>query len=100
VELSRLISLISYHWNRKVKVQTEWEKRESWAPGAFTYHQSIPNDLLILTLALCYAVIAPMLLIFAFLYFLLGWTVQRNQVHNTRPDQLFMQFFLDVSLWY
>ncbi|KAG0592601.1 hypothetical protein KC19_1G265900 [Ceratodon purpureus] len=87
VELSRLISLISYHWNRKFKVQTEWEKRESWAPGAFTYHQSIPNDLLILTLALCYAVIAPMILVFTFLYFLLGWTVQRNQALNVHvPD--------------
>jgi hypothetical protein len=87
VELSRFISFISFHWKRKFRVQTEWEKRESWAPEAFTYHQSIPNDLLILTLALCYAVIAPMILVFAFLYFILGWTVQRNQALNVHvPD--------------
>lgn len=86
-ELSRLVSLTSYHVKRKFKCQAEWEKFESWAPGAFTYHQSIPNDLLILTLALCYAVIAPMILIFAFLYFLLGWLVQRNQALNIHvPD--------------
>lgn len=89
-ELSRLVSLTSYHVKRKFKCQAEWEKFESWAPGAFTYHQSIPNDLLILTLALCYAVIAPMILIFAFLYFLLGWLVQRNQVWHCDPSFMFL----------
>lgn len=87
LELSRLIPLCIFHFKRKFKCKTERELKEAWAPGAFTYHKSIPNDLLILTISLCYSVIAPMVIPFAFTYYVLGWFVQRNQALNVHvPD--------------
>lgn len=80
LELSRLIPLIVFHVKRKFFIKTERELFNAWQPGAFRYHTNIPNDLLIVTLALCYATIAPMILFFSFLYFFIGWLVQRNQV--------------------
>jgi len=85
LELSRLIPFIFFHIKRKFKCKTERELRESWAPGAFKYHKSIANDLLIFTISICYAVISPMILLFAGLYFALGWLVMRNQVSSRRP---------------
>jgi len=85
LELSRLIPFIIFHIKRKFKCKTERELKEAWAPGAFKYHKSIANDLLILTISLCYSVIAPMILIFAALYFGLGWLVMRNQVSSPEP---------------
>lgn len=80
LELSRLIPLLIFTLKRKFKCKTERELKEAWAPGAFTYHKSIASDLLILTISLCYAVIAPLILPFAFVYYALGWLIMRNQV--------------------
>lgn len=80
LEISRLIPLIIYHIKRKYLCKTERELQAAWAPGAFSYHTSVPSDLLIITIALVYSVIAPMILVFAFIYFFIGWLVQRNQV--------------------
>ncbi|KAG0617408.1 hypothetical protein M758_5G188100 [Ceratodon purpureus] len=82
LELSRLIPFIIFHIKRKFKCKTERELREAWSPGAFKYHKSIAQDLLILTISLCYATIAPMILFFAALYYGLGWLVMRNQVSS------------------
>lgn len=87
LQLSRLIPFIIFHIKRKFKCKTERELKESWAPGAFKYHKAIPNDLLIFTVTICYAVIAPMILLFGGLYFALGWLVMRNQAMNVHvPD--------------
>lgn len=87
LELSRLIPFIMFHIKRKFKCKTERELKEAWAPGAFKYHKTIAQDLLILTISLCYAVIAPMILLFATLYYALGWLVMRNQALNVHvPD--------------
>lgn len=80
LEISRLIPLIIYHLKRKFLVHTEKELEEAWAPGPFTYETLVPNDMLILTISLAYSVIAPIILVFAMVYFCLGWLVLRNQV--------------------
>lgn len=52
----------------------------AWAPGSFGYLSSIPNDLLVMVITFAYAVIAPLILPFAFAYYGIGWLVYRNQV--------------------
>ncbi|KAG0616625.1 hypothetical protein M758_5G129300 [Ceratodon purpureus] len=87
LELSRLVPLLLFTFKRKFKCKTERELKEAWAPGAFTYHKNIASDLLILTISLCYAVIAPLILPFAIMYYALGWLIMRNQALNVHvPD--------------
>lgn len=78
LEISRIVPLIIFHIKRKYLCKTERELEEAWAPGPFSYHTSVPADLLILIVTLCYSVIAPMILVFSFLYFFIGWLVTRN----------------------
>lgn len=52
----------------------------AWNPGPLPYLWLVPNDLLIVTLGLCYSVIAPMILPFAFCYFAISWVVYKHQV--------------------
>jgi hypothetical protein len=80
LELSRLVPLVIYHVKRRYLCKTEAELQEAWAPPSFGYATNVPNDMLIITIALCYSVIAPMILPFAILYFSVGWFVVRNQV--------------------
>ncbi|KAG0579805.1 hypothetical protein M758_4G125800 [Ceratodon purpureus] len=79
LELSRLVPLIVYHLKKKFMCKTEKELEEAWAPGPFEYHTLVPNDILILMISMAYAVIAPMILLFALLYFAIGYVVLRNQ---------------------
>ncbi|XP_021763830.1 CSC1-like protein ERD4 [Chenopodium quinoa] len=79
LELSRLIPLIIFHLKKKYLCKTEAEVKEAWAPGDFGYATRVPSDLLILTITLCYSVIAPLILPFGAVYFGLGWLVLRNQ---------------------
>uniref|UniRef100_A0A0C9QXW6 TSA: Wollemia nobilis Ref_Wollemi_Transcript_816_2869 transcribed RNA sequence n=1 Tax=Wollemia nobilis TaxID=56998 RepID=A0A0C9QXW6_9CONI len=79
LELSRVVPLIIYHIKRRFLCKTEAERREAWAPGPFSYATRVPNDMLIITIALTYSVIAPMILPIAILYFAVGWIVLRNQ---------------------
>eukprot|EP01018_Ginkgo_biloba_P029931 Gb_08556 [translate_table: standard] len=79
LELSRVVPLVIYHIKRRFRCKTEAELQEAWAPGAFRYATRVPNDLLIITITLCYSIIAPVILPFAILYFAVGWIVLRNQ---------------------
>ncbi|GFP81188.1 CSC1-like protein erd4 [Phtheirospermum japonicum] len=80
LELSRVVPLIIYHLKKKYLCKTEAEHKEAWAPGDLGYTTRIPGDMLIVTLVLCYSVIAPLIIPFGVLYFGLGWLVLRNQV--------------------
>eukprot|EP00253_Pinus_taeda_P022555 PITA_22555 len=82
IELSRLVPLVIYHIKKKYLCKTEADLQEAWAPPSLAYATRVPNDMLIITIALCYSVIAPMILPFAILYFSLGWFVIRNQALN------------------
>ncbi|XP_077243829.1 CSC1-like protein ERD4 [Tasmannia lanceolata] len=82
LELSRLIPLIIYHLKRKYLCKTEAEVKEAWAPGNLGFATRVPNDMLIITIVLCYSVIAPVIIPFGVVYFGLGWLVIRNQALN------------------
>ncbi|KAM7500534.1 hypothetical protein LguiA_024948 [Lonicera macranthoides] len=80
LELSRIVPLIIYHIKRKYLCKTEAELKEAWAPGDLGYGTRIPGDMLIITIVLCYSVIAPIIIPFGVVYFGLGWLIHRNQV--------------------
>ncbi|KAI3455962.1 hypothetical protein Pfo_012625 [Paulownia fortunei] len=80
LELSRIVPLIIYHLKKKYLCKTEAELKEAWAPGDLGYATRVPGDMLIVTIVLCYSVIAPLIIPFGVLYFGLGWLVLRNQV--------------------
>ncbi|XP_057537314.1 CSC1-like protein ERD4 [Amaranthus tricolor] len=79
LELSRLVPLIIFHLKKKYLCKTKSEVDAAWAPGDFGYATRFPGDMLILTITLCYSVIAPLIIPFGALYFGLGWLVMRNQ---------------------
>ncbi|KAE7996140.1 hypothetical protein FH972_000888 [Carpinus fangiana] len=79
LELSRIIPLIIYHLKRKYLCKTEAELKAAWSPGDLGYATRFPGDMLIMTIVLCYSVIAPLILPFGVVYFGLGWLILRNQ---------------------
>ncbi|KAL4369162.1 hypothetical protein GQ457_05G027130 [Hibiscus cannabinus] len=79
LELSRIVPLIIYHLQRKYLCKTEAEIRAAWFPGDISYATRVPTDMLVITIVLCYSVIAPVIIPFGVLYFALGWLVLRNQ---------------------
>ncbi|CAN6546062.1 unnamed protein product [Malus baccata var. baccata] len=83
LELSRLVPLIIFHIKRKYLCKTEAEVKAAWLPSDLGYGTRVPNDLLVITIVLCYSVIAPLILPFGVLYFGLGWLILRNQVSSS-----------------
>lgn len=79
LELSRIIPLIIYHLKRKYSCKTEAELKAAWAPADLGYATRVPGDMLIITISLCYSVIAPIIIPFGVVYFGLGWLILRNQ---------------------
>lgn len=82
LELSRILPLIIFHIKRKYLCKTETDLKDAWLPSDLGYAIKIPNDMLILTITLCYSVIAPLIIPFGAIYFGLGWLVYRNQVNS------------------
>eukprot|EP00271_Cylindrocystis_brebissonii_P014221 TRINITY_DN35505_c0_g1_i1.p1 TRINITY_DN35505_c0_g1~~TRINITY_DN35505_c0_g1_i1.p1 ORF type:complete len:740 (-),score=176.05 TRINITY_DN35505_c0_g1_i1:736-2955(-) len=82
LELSRLVPLVMWWAKKRFLCTTVKEEEEAWAPGPVDYVKHVPQDLLIVTLGLCYAVIAPMILPFTILYFVFNWAIMKNQVLN------------------
>ena len=80
LELSRVVPLIIFHLKKKYLCKTEAELKQAWFPGDLGYATRIPGDMLVITIALCYSVIAPLIIPFGVVYFGLGWLVLRNQV--------------------
>ncbi|ONK65174.1 uncharacterized protein A4U43_C07F34450 [Asparagus officinalis] len=79
LELSRLVPLIMFHMKKKYLCKTEDEIKEAWAPGDLSFATRVPNDMLVVTIALCYSVIAPLIIPFGAIYLGLGWLIARNQ---------------------
>ena len=86
--LSRVVPLIIFHLKKRFLCKTEEELANAWAPGSFNYATCVPGDMLVLTITFCYAVIAPLILVFAIIYFALGWILMRNQVKKTQSNVL------------
>lgn len=80
LELTRIVPLIIFHLKKKYLCKSEAEVKEAWIPGDLGYATRIPGDMLIVTIVLCYSVIAPLILPFGVAYFGIGWVVLRNQV--------------------
>jgi hypothetical protein len=74
LELSRLSSMLAS------AVRAALQTPDVLAPGPLPYGTQVPNILLVALLGLVYAPIAPMLLPFAALFFMLGSAVWRYQV--------------------
>lgn len=83
LELSRLVPLIIYHLKRKYLCKTEDELKAAWTPGDLSLATRVPGDLLVITVVLCYSIIAPIIIPFGALYFAIGWLVLRNQATTT-----------------
>ncbi|KAI4368072.1 hypothetical protein MLD38_016675 [Melastoma candidum] len=79
LELSRIVPLIIFHLKKKYFCKTEAEARDAWFPGDLGYATRVPGDMLIITIVLCYSVIAPLIIPFGVIYFGLGWLILRNQ---------------------
>ncbi|KAI4297301.1 hypothetical protein L6164_037195 [Bauhinia variegata] len=79
LELSRIVPLIIFHIKKKFLCKTEAEVKEAWLPGDLSYGTRVPGDMLIVTIVLCYSVIAPLIIPFGVAYFGLGWLILRNQ---------------------
>ncbi|KAK4779225.1 hypothetical protein SAY86_006753 [Trapa natans] len=79
LELSRVVPLVIFHLKTKYMCKTQEEVKESWFPGDMGYATKAPTDMLILTIVLCYSIIAPLIIPFGVVYFALGWLVLRNQ---------------------
>ena len=74
LELSRLSSMAASAWRAAL------QKPDVWAPGPCQYGTQVPNALLVALLGLVYAPVAPILLPFAALYFIIGIPVWRYQL--------------------
>lgn len=83
LELSRVVPLAIYHAKKKFLCKTDKEVEDAWAPGSFSYETLVPQDILILMISMAYSVIAPLILLFAILYFAIGYVVLRNQVRQS-----------------
>ncbi|KAJ7969025.1 Early-responsive to dehydration stress protein (ERD4) [Quillaja saponaria] len=79
LELSRIVPLIIYHLKKKYLCKTEAELKAAWFPGDLGYGTRVPGDMLIVTIVLCYSIIAPLIIPFGVIYFGLGWLILRNQ---------------------
>ncbi|XP_056175772.1 CSC1-like protein ERD4 isoform X2 [Syzygium oleosum] len=79
LELSQIVPLIIFHLKKKYLCKTEAEIKEAWYPGDLGYATRVPGDMLIITITLCYSVIAPLIIPFGVVYFGLGWLILRNQ---------------------
>ncbi|GLU14253.1 hypothetical protein SLE2022_308340 [Rubroshorea leprosula] len=79
LELSRIVPLTIFHLKKKYYCKTEAEIKASWMPGGLSYGKRVPSDMLVITIVLCYSVMAPIIIPFGVLYFGLGWLVLRNQ---------------------
>ena len=94
LELSRIVPLIIFHLKRKYLCKTDDELKEAWFPGEIGYSTRVPSDMLVITIVLCYSVIAPLVIPFGVLYFCLGWLILRNQVNPSTFDLHFLMLHL------
>lgn len=82
LNLLRLVDLAKYHVKRKWMCKTQEEIREAWKPDALPYATVVPSDMVVATIALCYSIMAPMILPFTIAYYGCAWLVMQNQVLN------------------
>jgi len=79
LQLARIWPLFWGMFSLKFRCKTEREKREIQQPPTIDYGEEYPEHLLIFTVGVTYAAIAPVVLPFVFLYFFLGYLAKLYQ---------------------
>ena len=79
LQLVRLWPLIWGEFSLRYLCKTEREKREVQRPPTIDYGEEYPEHMLIFTVGLVYAIIAPVVLPFVYLYFFLGYITKVYQ---------------------
>lgn len=78
-EICRLVPLIISEIMLRFVAKTEREKRDLYNPGAADYSKIFPAYLLDFVLVMSYCIIAPIIIPFGFLFFVLGHLVWKHQ---------------------
>ena len=79
LQLVRLWPLIWGELSLRYRCKTEREKREVQKPPTIDYGEEYPEHMLIFTVGMVYAIIAPVVLPFVYLYFFLGYITKVYQ---------------------
>lgn len=79
MQLARLWPLFWGIYSLRFRSRTERERREIQQPPTIDYGEEYPEHLLIFTVGVTYAAIAPVVLPFIFLYFFLGYCAKVYQ---------------------
>ena len=94
---ARLVPFVRFHLRKWMGwIRTNAEIKKALRPRSFKYGTNIPTDMLILTITFCYAVIAPLILVFSIVYFGLGWLFMRNQVIRPMSGAMGWNFIKNV----
>eukprot|EP00271_Cylindrocystis_brebissonii_P006638 TRINITY_DN19402_c0_g2_i1.p1 TRINITY_DN19402_c0_g2~~TRINITY_DN19402_c0_g2_i1.p1 ORF type:complete len:752 (+),score=102.90 TRINITY_DN19402_c0_g2_i1:339-2594(+) len=87
LEISRLIPFIYYKLGKSLFFLDKAEDAALWAPAPIAYYLTLPQDLLICTLGLSYAAIAPLILLFTTIYYSFAYVIYRHQILNVYTAQ-------------
>ena len=79
LQLVRLWPLIWGQFQLRYSCKTVREKREAQTPPTIAYGEEYPEHMLVFTVGITYAVIAPVVLPFVYLYFFLGYITKVYQ---------------------
>ena len=79
LQLVRLWPLIWGQFLLRYRCKTEREKRQAQTPPTIAYGEEYPEHMLVFTVGITYAVIAPVVLPFVYLYFFLGYITKVYQ---------------------
>ena len=71
---------VVYHLKRKFKCKTLQEEREAWMPKPLNYAKLMSGDMMVVVIAISYAIISPMILPFTIAYFTFALLIMQNQV--------------------
>ena len=74
--------IVIFILKRRFLAKTQADLNDAWKPPSPSYLDLVPNDLLAAVLAICYAVIAPLILPFAAVNFFLSYLIYKNQVQR------------------
>ena len=80
LRLSRVMAWVVYHLKRKFKCKTLQEERETWMPKPLNYAKLMSGDMMVVVIAISYAIISPMILPFTIAYFAFALVIMQNQV--------------------
>lgn len=87
LQISQIVRYVTYKISLRYFCKTEDELRNAWNPGGIPYSTAVPFDLLAITLGLCYAIVAPSIVLVTVLYHFVTWVVMKHQALNVYFDE-------------